>query len=619
MAITIPILTDFNGSGINKATKKFQDLESVGAKAHYALRKAALPAAAAVAAVGYAAIDAVKSAAEDAAAQDKLAGALKRTTHATAGALSGVEDFITKMSMERAIADDELRPALATLARGTGDLAKALEGLGLATDIAAATGKPLTTVSTALSKAYAGQYTALAKLDPSMKALVKSGASSEEIFAKLTDRFGGSAADAANTAAGRMKGLGIALDETKESIGAALLPALTAVLPVLQKFGKWAQDHPGVFLAIAGAIAGVAVAIGIANVAMTLMALNPVALTIMAIVAAVALAAVGFTLLWQKSETFRKIVTGAWEAVQSAVETVVDYLKGPVMAIWDIIEGVIKTISSLIKGDFSGAWDGLKQTIGGVVDWIKTTILALPIEIGKGALAIGTAIVTGIRDGVVGLAEAVWGKITAMPGALLNLAGQWLEGLKDIGEHVISWIVSGVGDLASKIWNKIKGLAGDLKDSLAGIAENIKDLGTGIGDWIVNAAKGAVSGLGSILKEVALAPIRWIAKKIKDNWPDIPGLPGPPGFLNTLSTVGLGATGGIVTQPTLAIIGEAGPEAVVPLNQMPGAYPLRGGGGTVINITVQAGLVSSPDQVGQQIIEAIQSAQRRSGPVFAAA
>jgi hypothetical protein len=206
-----------------------------------------------------------------------------------------------------------------------------------------------------------------------------------------------------------------------------------------------------------------------------------------------------------------------------------------------------------------------------------------------------------------------------MPGALLNLAGQWLEGLKDIGEHVISWIVSGVGDLASKIWNKIKGPAGDLKDSLAGITENIKDLGTSIGDWIVDAAKGAVSGLGSILKQAALAPIRWIAKTIKDNWPDIPGLPGPPGFLNTLSTVGLGATGGIVTQPTLAIIGEAGPEAVVPLNQMPGAYPLRGGGGTVVNITVQAGLVSTPDQIGQQIIEAIQSAQRRSGPVFAAA
>ena len=71
------------------------------------------------------------------------------------------------------------------------------------------------------------------------------------------------------------------------------------------------------------------------------------------------------------------------------------------------------------------------------------------------------------------------------------------------------------------------------------------------------------------------------------------------------------AMGGIVTRPTLGLIGEAGPEAVIPLDR------LSGMGGITIN--VQAGLVSTPDQIGQQIIEAIQNAQRRSGPVFAAA
>jgi hypothetical protein len=76
------------------------------------------------------------------------------------------------------------------------------------------------------------------------------------------------------------------------------------------------------------------------------------------------------------------------------------------------------------------------------------------------------------------------------------------------------------------------------------------------------------------------------------------------------------AQGGIVTGgATLAMIGEAGPEAVIPLDRM-GEFGMGGGG---MNITVNAGLVSSPDQVGQQIIEAIQKAQRRSGPVFAPA
>ena len=615
MGIVIPILTDFDAGGINKATKKFQDLEGVGAKAHYALRKAALPAAAALAAVGVAAVDSVKGAIEDQAAQEKLAGALKRTTGANTDALKATEDFISSMSSQRAIADDELRPALATLARGTGDLAKAQEGLSLATDIAAATGKPLGTVATSLAKAYAGQTSALAKLDPSMKELVKSGASSEEIFAKLTDRFGGSAADAADTAAGRMKGLGIALDETKESVGAALLPAVNAVLPVLQKFGKWAQDHPGVFLALAGAIAGVAVAIGIANVAMTLMALNPVALTIMAVVAAVALAAIGFKLLWEKSETFRKIVTGAWEAVQEAVGKVVDYLKGPVMAAWDIIQGVINTISSLIKGDFSGAWEGLKQAVGGVVEWIKTTLLALPIEIGKAALSIGTSIVTGIASGVTGLAEAVWGKITAMPGALAKLAVEWVTGLKDLGGSVIDWVASGATGLASAIWQNIKGFAKALWEDLQSIKDAVVNIGEGLLGWIKSGITAAGEGIVGVLKgavNVVIGALNTAISGINKSidllnkvnpFDDVPHIPSIPKL----------ATGGIVTRPTLALVGEAGPEAVIPLNRAGS----MGMGSVTIN--VQAGLVSTPDQIGQQIIEAIQSAQRRSGPVFAAA
>jgi hypothetical protein len=97
-----------------------------------------------------------------------------------------------------------------------------------------------------------------------------------------------------------------------------------------------------------------------------------------------------------------------------------------------------------------------------------------------------------------------------------------------------------------------------------------------------------------------------LAFKVPD-W--VPGI-GGNGF--SMPDIPMLANGGIVTSPTLALIGEAGPEAVIPLSQMGN----MGGG---MNITVNAGLVSTPDQIGQQIIEAIQRAQRRSGQVFAAA
>ena len=82
-------------------------------------------------------------------------------------------------------------------------------------------------------------------------------------------------------------------------------------------------------------------------------------------------------------------------------------------------------------------------------------------------------------------------------------------------------------------------------------------------------------------------------------------------FGDLMGSIPFMAQGGVVTSPTLAVIGEAGPEAVIPLDRMGG----MGG----MNITVNAGLVSTPDQIGQEIIQAIQKAQRRSGPVFAPA
>jgi hypothetical protein len=73
------------------------------------------------------------------------------------------------------------------------------------------------------------------------------------------------------------------------------------------------------------------------------------------------------------------------------------------------------------------------------------------------------------------------------------------------------------------------------------------------------------------------------------------------------------AEGGVVTRPTLALIGEKGAEAVIPLNKAGGM------GGAVYNITVNAGIGTSGQEVGKQIVEAIKKFERSSGPVFAKA
>jgi phage-related minor tail protein len=74
------------------------------------------------------------------------------------------------------------------------------------------------------------------------------------------------------------------------------------------------------------------------------------------------------------------------------------------------------------------------------------------------------------------------------------------------------------------------------------------------------------------------------------------------------------AKGGIVTGPTNALIGEAGPEAVIPLS---GANSV--GMGATYNIVVNAGIGTSGSQVGKEIVDAIKKFEKTSGPVFASA
>jgi len=97
----------------------------------------------------------------------------------------------------------------------------------------------------------------------------------------------------------------------------------------------------------------------------------------------------------------------------------------------------------------------------------------------------------------------------------------------------------------------------------------------------------------------------------------VPGLGGKSFGINlrqigeiSLPRVAL-AEGGIVTGPMNALIGEAGPEAVIPLNKMPK--------GNTYNITVNAGVGTNGSQVGEQIVNLIRKYERTSGPVFARA
>ena len=315
MALSIPIVSEFDGKGIDKAIQEFKQLETVGEKAQFAIKKAAVPAAAALTAVAGALGLAAKAAAEDEQQQAILANTMQNVVGATDATVAATEDMISAMSRATGTADSELRPAFAALLVGTKNVGEATDALSLAQDVSIATGTDLATVSDALAKAYAGNMKGLQALSPEMKGLIKDGASLDTVMMALNDNFGGAAARSADTAAGKFKILKNSLAETQESIGAALLPVLQKVLPYLQAMADWAQRNPKAFTIIAGTIAAVAAAIVAVNVAM---ALNPFGLIAIGIAAVVT----GLTFLYTRFENFRNGVNFVLNSLIAGFEMV---------------------------------------------------------------------------------------------------------------------------------------------------------------------------------------------------------------------------------------------------------------------------------------------------------
>jgi hypothetical protein len=222
-------------SDLNKSLKTANnDVEGFGSKVSDFGKKAGLAFAAAAAAAGAYAIkigiDGVKAAIEDEAAQVKLAKTLQNVTGATDKQIQATEDYILKTSLAFGVTDTDLRPSLERLSRATKDITEAQKLQTLALDIAAGSGKSLEAVSNALGKAYEGNTGALGKLGVGLSTAELKSMTFDQVTKNLSDTFGGQASANAETYQGRIDRLKVAFDETKESIGAALLPILQTLL-----------------------------------------------------------------------------------------------------------------------------------------------------------------------------------------------------------------------------------------------------------------------------------------------------------------------------------------------------------------------------------------------------
>jgi hypothetical protein len=255
--LKLSILADIDNlkKNLNTGTK---EVDTFGDKLTGFGKKAGLAFAAATAAAalyaGKLIKEGVESAIADEKAQASLAKTLENVTGATKAQIASVEQYILKTSLATGVTDDELRPSLDRLTRSTKDVEEAQRLQTLALDIAAGSGKSLGSVSEALAKAYDGNYGALKRLGVPLDESIIKSKDFDAATKALASTFKDQASVQADTFEGRMKRLKTALDEAKESVGAALLPALTRlvgfitdrVLPQINAFVAGLTGNEGV-------------------------------------------------------------------------------------------------------------------------------------------------------------------------------------------------------------------------------------------------------------------------------------------------------------------------------------------------------------------------------------
>jgi hypothetical protein len=307
------------------------------------------------------------------------------------------------MSRQAAVADDVLRPAFAALVRGTKDIDEAQRQMSLVLDISRATSIDATTVADALAKAYEGNYKALRSLTPEMANLIKEGADLDTIINVLGGTFGGANDAFVDTAEGGMAKMQIAFAEMQESIGAAILPLLEKVVPVITRMAQAVEENADVVLILAGVIGTLSTAVIAYNLAIKTaaflqtafnitLAANPIGL----VVAAIVLLGAALVAAYAKFEGFRVVVDAVFGALKIGIKVAVDYVANYLNSMVSVFRTVFNTIASL--------WN---STLGGlsfqIPDWVPGlggkgfTIPEMP-TIGGGGSSASIATVGGDKN-----------------------------------------------------------------------------------------------------------------------------------------------------------------------------------------------------------------------------
>ncbi len=329
---------------------------------------------------------------------------------------------------------------------------------------------------------------------------------------------------------------------------------------------------------------------------------SPILVLITAIVALGA----AIYLLWTRSETFRNIIFGIWDAIKSfglwiaglAVSFGVwvasmavhiwNFIKAVgqfFVTLWGYIVGFKNTVVAVFWAIWNGigaalmatwnfikvVWNFIVATVVGAAMWIKNAVVAAFNFLVVAALAIFNI----LKAGAILIWTSFWTGVTLIVNLIKHVVVTTFRGLKIIALAIFRSLKA----VAMVIWNGIKTsiitparqaknkaleIFRSAKTKAIEIFNKLKDKATEIWDGISDAISNAVDRVIGFVNSI-LGPIESVIGKFTD-------------FKNAVSNFDIGsiggllggipgfAKGGLVTSPTIGMVGEAGPELILPLS-----------------------------------------------------
>lgn len=352
--------------------------------------------------------------------------------------------------------------------------------------------------------------------------------------------------------------LGLSFGSFGAAIGVIVGGIVTLVLGIKDLIEN-GYSMEGVITVLIGAVAAFLGVILLLNASLLASPITWIVVGIMALVAA-------FVILWNECEGFRNFWINLWETVSTWVEKTVKNIVNWFKQAWADIKNAFSTAISWIKekiiqpiADFYNKW--IRPVIEKIIEIItKCVEIIINLYVGLYNLLVDKVIkpiaewvsktVGNIKDWIKGAVDTIKG---------------WFSDLWNKIKEIFSPVANFFKEVWNKAYNAVKTVFSPIVDFFGGIWDKIKNkfskLGTNIGDAISSAVKSGINGVISLIERTINTAISLINGAIRL----INLLPGVNvSYVQKLRMPRL-AKGGIVDSATIAMIGEQGKEAVVPL------------------------------------------------------